>query len=103
MTKPITGVALLTLYERGLFSLTDPVSRFIPEWRDLMVKERTGDGGERLVPPLRPMKCATCSCTCPAWALAAARRSSKCSRPTGRRAGASRRADGRGHGPRCSR
>jgi CubicO group peptidase (beta-lactamase class C family) len=55
MTKPITGVALLTLYERGLFSLTDPVSRFIPEWRDLKVKERTADGGERLVPPRHPM------------------------------------------------
>src|SRR5579863_1627628 len=55
MTKPVTGVALLSLYERGMFSLTDPVSRFIPEWRDLRVRERTEDGGERLVPPLRPM------------------------------------------------
>src|SRR3954469_12636883 len=35
MTKPITGVALLTLYERGLFQLNDPVHRFIPEWRGL--------------------------------------------------------------------
>ncbi len=25
MTKPITGVALMTLYERGLFQLSDPV------------------------------------------------------------------------------
>src|SRR6187551_2610651 len=25
MTKPVTGVALLTLYERGLFQLSDPV------------------------------------------------------------------------------
>jgi CubicO group peptidase (beta-lactamase class C family) len=55
MTKPITGVALLTLYERGLFSLSDPVSRFIPQWRDLLVKERLPDGTERLVPPQRPM------------------------------------------------
>jgi CubicO group peptidase (beta-lactamase class C family) len=55
MTKPITGVALLTLYERGLFSLSDPVSRFIPQWRDLLVKERLSDGTERLVPPQRPM------------------------------------------------
>ncbi|HET7017161.1 MAG TPA: serine hydrolase domain-containing protein [Streptosporangiaceae bacterium] len=55
MTKPITGVALMTLYERGLFSLTDPVSRFIPQWRDLKVKERADDGSERLVPPRHPM------------------------------------------------
>ncbi|MAT91195.1 MAG: serine hydrolase [Halioglobus sp.] len=37
MTKPITSVALMTLHERGLFSLDDPVHRFIPEWRDLRV------------------------------------------------------------------
>jgi len=55
MSKPITGVALMTLYERGLFSLTDPVSRFIPQWRDLQVKERADDGSERLVAPHRPM------------------------------------------------
>jgi CubicO group peptidase (beta-lactamase class C family) len=55
MTKPITGVALMTLYERGLFALTDPVTRFLPQWRDLKVRERTADGGERLVDPDRPM------------------------------------------------
>ena len=30
MTKPVTGVALLSLYEQGLFKLSDPVERFIP-------------------------------------------------------------------------
>jgi CubicO group peptidase (beta-lactamase class C family) len=40
MTKPITSVALMTLYERGLFSLSDPVSRYIPSWKNLQV--RTG-------------------------------------------------------------
>jgi CubicO group peptidase (beta-lactamase class C family) len=54
MTKPITGVALMTLYERGHFQLSDPVTRFIPEWRDLKVKE-TADGTARLVDPQRPM------------------------------------------------
>ncbi len=34
MTKPITSVALMTLYERGYFQLNDPVHRAIPEWRD---------------------------------------------------------------------
>lgn len=55
MTKPITGVALLTLYERGLFQLDDPVHRFIPAWRDLKVRERAADGTKRLVDPERPM------------------------------------------------
>jgi CubicO group peptidase (beta-lactamase class C family) len=55
MTKPITGVALMSLYERGTFQLTDPVARFIPAWRDLKVRERAADGSERLVEPARPM------------------------------------------------
>jgi CubicO group peptidase (beta-lactamase class C family) len=50
MSKPITGVALLTLYEQGLFRLDDPVHRFIPAWRDLQVRD-----GDRLVRPQRRM------------------------------------------------
>tara|TARA_R110002110_G_scaffold330339_1_gene541595 strand:- start:12354 stop:13541 length:1188 start_codon:yes stop_codon:yes gene_type:complete len=37
MSKPVTSVALMTLYERGLFSLEDPVHRFIPEFSNLGV------------------------------------------------------------------
>jgi CubicO group peptidase (beta-lactamase class C family) len=37
MTKPITSVALMTLYEQGYFSLNDPVSRVLPELRDQRV------------------------------------------------------------------
>ena len=37
MSKPITSVAIMQLYERGLFHLNDPVHRFIPQWRDLGV------------------------------------------------------------------
>ena len=37
MTKPITSVALLSLYEEGLFRLDDPVSKFIPSFADLRV------------------------------------------------------------------
>ena len=55
MTKPITSVALMTLYEHGHFQLTDPVHRFIPEWRDLKVSEKDEDGSRRLVEPERPM------------------------------------------------
>jgi CubicO group peptidase (beta-lactamase class C family) len=54
MTKAVTGVALMTLYERALFKLTDPVSRFIPSWRDLKVKQRADDGSTTLVDAERP-------------------------------------------------
>ncbi|MEQ8484942.1 MAG: serine hydrolase domain-containing protein [Pseudomonadales bacterium] len=37
MTKPVTSVALMMLYERGLFQLDDPVARYIPQWRKLKV------------------------------------------------------------------
>ena len=37
MTKPIASVALMQLYERGMFQLLDPVHRYIPEWRTLQV------------------------------------------------------------------
>ncbi|MDG2176996.1 MAG: serine hydrolase [Gammaproteobacteria bacterium] len=37
MTKPVTSVALLTLYEQGLFQLTDPLDKYIPQFSDLKV------------------------------------------------------------------
>ena len=37
MTKPITSVALLMLYERGYFQLDDPVAKHIPSWQDMSV------------------------------------------------------------------
>jgi len=37
MSKPITSVALMTLYEEGRFQLDEPVHHFIPEWKDLGV------------------------------------------------------------------
>jgi CubicO group peptidase (beta-lactamase class C family) len=55
MTKPITSVALMTLYERGYFQLNDPVHRVIPAWRDMRVY--VSGEGERMEtrPPSRPM------------------------------------------------
>jgi CubicO group peptidase (beta-lactamase class C family) len=55
MTKPITGVALLSLLERATFQLSDPVSQFLPEWSDVQVRRRDADGKIHLVPPARPM------------------------------------------------
>ena len=37
MTKPITGVAVMILYEEGRFLLDDPVSRYLPEFQGLKV------------------------------------------------------------------
>ncbi|MBP5209190.1 MAG: beta-lactamase family protein [Clostridia bacterium] len=37
MTKPITGVATMIMYERGAFSLDDPVSKFIPSFKHMNV------------------------------------------------------------------
>ncbi len=37
MSKPITSVALMQLYEQGHFQLNDAVDRWLPEFRDLRV------------------------------------------------------------------
>jgi CubicO group peptidase (beta-lactamase class C family) len=37
MTKPVTSVALLTLYEEGKFQLTDPLEKYIPAFKDVKV------------------------------------------------------------------
>jgi CubicO group peptidase (beta-lactamase class C family) len=37
MTKPITGIAMMMLYEEGKWKPSDPISRYIPEFRDLKV------------------------------------------------------------------
>jgi CubicO group peptidase (beta-lactamase class C family) len=37
MSKPVTGAAILMLLEEGRIHLTDPVSKFIPEFKDLKV------------------------------------------------------------------
>lgn len=53
MTKPITSVAALMLFEECRFLLDDPVKRHLPEFADVRVKVRRSDGGEELVPPRR--------------------------------------------------
>ena len=51
MSKPITTVAAMMLYEEGKFQLTDPVSKFLPEFANLKVM----DEGGSMVAPDRPM------------------------------------------------
>jgi len=45
MTKPVTGVALMTLYEKGLFQLDDPLSKYFPEFADVQVYTGLGENG----------------------------------------------------------
>jgi len=44
MTKPITSVAVMMLYEEGKFLLDDPVSKYIPEFKNpkVLVKDASG-------------------------------------------------------------
>jgi CubicO group peptidase (beta-lactamase class C family) len=37
MTKPVTAVAIMMLHEQGRFALSDPVSKFLPEFKDVVV------------------------------------------------------------------
>ena len=42
MTKPITSIAVMMLYEEGHFQLTTPVSEFIPAFKDMKVYTEDG-------------------------------------------------------------
>ena len=56
MTKPITSVALMMLWEEGAFQLLDPVSKFIPSFENQVVSttsDASGTTGD-LVPVKRP-------------------------------------------------
>ena len=55
MTKPITSVALMTLYEKGAFQLDDPVATYLPQWRDLQVFAGGDATDFRVQKPARPM------------------------------------------------
>jgi CubicO group peptidase (beta-lactamase class C family) len=52
MTKPITGAAMMILYEQGKWLPSDPISKFIPEFRQLKVYAgKDADGKMILVDP----------------------------------------------------
>ena len=48
MTKPITSIALMMLYEQGKFHLYDPVSKYIPAFANTKVLKRVGYEGQVL-------------------------------------------------------
>jgi CubicO group peptidase (beta-lactamase class C family) len=50
MTKPITGVAMMMLYEQGKWSLEDPVEKYVPALKNLKFMDEAG----HLVPARHP-------------------------------------------------
>ena len=52
MTKPITSIAVMMLYEQGHFQLGTPVSELIPAFKDMQVYT---EGGENIVDAKREM------------------------------------------------
>ena len=54
MSKPVTGVAILMLMEEGKLRLTDPVSRFIPEFKNPKVAILKTTSGARGAAPATP-------------------------------------------------
>jgi CubicO group peptidase (beta-lactamase class C family) len=55
MTKPITSVAAMMLYEEGALSLFDPVARFIPSFEDLRVYRKGSAAAPVTVRAAEPM------------------------------------------------
>ena len=56
MTKPVTAVAAMQLYEEGAFSLNDEVSRFLPAFADLRVYRDGPAEKPKIVPATEPMR-----------------------------------------------
>ena len=55
MTKPITSVALMLLWEEGHFQLNDPITKFLPQFKNLRVSTTSDASAEtgQLIPPMR--------------------------------------------------
>ncbi len=43
MTKPITSIGLMQLYEKGKFKLEDPVHKYIPEFKNMLIHTEKGN------------------------------------------------------------
>ena len=58
MSKAITSVAAMTLYEQGHFRLNDPVAKYIPEFANMSVISATDGEGNitETVPATRPIR-----------------------------------------------
>ncbi len=56
MTKPVTGVALMQLWEQGKFRLDDPLAQYLPEFAAIRVYAGVDAAGNAILrPPTRPI------------------------------------------------
>lgn len=56
MTKPIITAAFMMLYEEGHFQLTDPVSKYLPAFKDMRVAKNVSEGKDvETVPANKPI------------------------------------------------
>jgi CubicO group peptidase (beta-lactamase class C family) len=53
MTKPIAGVALMSLYEAGKFQLDDPLAQYLPEFANMRVYAGINPHGEVIYEPVQ--------------------------------------------------
>ncbi len=56
MTKPITSVAAMMLWEEGRFELTDEISRWLPEFADVRVFDKGTPTRPYTVPAVEPIR-----------------------------------------------
>lgn len=56
MTKVVTCIAALMLYERGFFLLNDPLENYLPEFKNIKVYERNKQGESIVVPAAQSIK-----------------------------------------------
>ena len=49
MTKPVTGVAMMILYEQGKWLPSDPIAKYIPEFAHLKVYKGVGSSGKMIL------------------------------------------------------
>ncbi len=53
MTKPVTGVALMTLFEKGAFQLDEPLAKYAPEFANMQVYKGVDAAGNLLLEPAK--------------------------------------------------
>jgi CubicO group peptidase (beta-lactamase class C family) len=53
MSKPITGVAMMILFEEGKWRLDDPITRFVPEFKELKVVAAVDAAGQMTLEPMK--------------------------------------------------
>ncbi|TDC60584.1 class A beta-lactamase-related serine hydrolase [Micromonospora sp. KC207] len=56
MTKPVTSVAAMMLWEEGRFELTDPIDRWLPEFADVRVYDKGPLTKPYTVPAVEPIR-----------------------------------------------